>query len=243
MLTAVTCAALLTTSCSGHDIDIGNGVDGVNGTRAGGGGSTGMTTGSPGTAGSEGMTTSTTTVPGTTAVTTGGSGGAPGTTGGTGGSAGGGSGGSTGVPDPASAIVIRYGDIPPSPGSSGTGTSTTGGTPIDPDTPYVFISTPGPTCQDPMATQACGAWRVGIGIPRALFVPGTLQLNDSRLISYMSSRGPDRGGGDCSGGGGSFFEGTLEIVDIGATTVNIRLANTFKLDFNADGAYAAKNCQ
>jgi hypothetical protein len=237
MFTAIACAALLTTSCSGHDIDIGNGVDGVNGTRAGGG-SMSTTTGSPGAAGSEGMTTSTTTVPGTTAVTTGGSGGASGTTGGTGGSA-----GSTGVPDPASAIVIRYGDIPTNPSGSGTGTTTTGGTPIDPDTPYVFISTPGPTCQDPMATQPCGAWRVGIGIPRALFQPGTLQLNDSRLISYMSSRGTDRGGGDCSGGGGSFFDGTLEIVDIGATTVNIRLANTLKLDFNADGAYAAKNCQ
>jgi hypothetical protein len=240
MFTAVACSALLTSSCSGHDIDIGNGVDGINGTRTTGG-SMSTSTGSPGTTGNE-TTTSTTTEPGTTAVTTGGSGGGPGTTGGTGGSAGGGSGGSTGVSVPPSAIVIRYGDIPPS--NPGGGTSvTTGGPMIDPDTPYVFVGTSGSTCQDPMASLACGTWRVAIGIPRALFQPGVLSLNDSRLISVMSSRGPDRGGGDCSGGGGSFFDGTLEIVDIGATIVDIRLAGTSKLDFNADGAYAATNCQ
>src|SRR5439155_23563524 len=112
----------------------------------------------------------------------------------------------------------------------------TGGTPIDPDNPYLFIGNGPPTCQDPYAGPPCGRWSVTIGMPRSLFVPGVLRLDDARLISVESLTGPDRGGGDCFGGGGSFTEGTLEIVDIGPT-VHVRLANTQKLDLDADGAY------
>jgi hypothetical protein len=179
---------------------------------------------------------------GSPVVTTAGSGGASGTTGGSGGAAGSGAGGSSGVSGPATAIVIRYGDIHfPNPGS-GVTSATTGGTAIDPDMPYLIIGNGGPTCGDPMGDLACGQWRVVIGIPRALFQPGVLSLGDSRLISSESVRGADRGGGDCSGGGGSFIDGTVEIVDMGPT-IHVRLANTFKLDFDADGAYAAANCQ
>jgi hypothetical protein len=245
---AVACFVWLTPSCSGRDVDLGNGAGTVRG--PGTSATTGSETTGNGTTTSEttGMTTGseTTGSPGTTAVatgvTTGGSGGGSGTTGGTGGSAGMGSGGSSGVGEPASAIVIRFADIPPvDPGAGTSGTSGTGGNPIDPDTRYVIIGNNGATCHDPMGSVACGTWRVSIAVPPALFQPGILRLDDSRLVSVESVRGPDRGGGDCWGGGGSFMDGTLEIVDIGSI-VHVRLANTSKLDVAADGSYAATNC-
>jgi hypothetical protein len=245
---AVACFVLLTPACSGRDVDLGNGAGTVKGsdnpgtTAATGSGTTGSSV-ATGTGDTTGETTGS---PGTTAVatgvTTGGTGGASGTTGGTGGSAGTGAGGSSGTGGPATAIVIRYADIPPfNPGVGTSGTSGTGGNPIDPETRYVIIGNNGATCRDPMGNVDCGTWRVSIAVPPALFQPGALRLDDSRLISVESSRGPDRGGGDCSGGGGSFMDGTLEIVDIGST-VHVRLANTSKLDVAADGSYAATSC-
>jgi hypothetical protein len=262
MLTVAT-VAMLTTSCSGRDVDIGNGGGKVNGdttgTAATTGGMTSSTTGTePGTTGGPGTTVTggsgmtsggsgvTTSGPVTTGgagssgftVATSGSGGASGT----GGSGGSGAGGSSGVSGPATALVIRWGDIKwPDPGTGAT-TTTTGGTPVDPDKPFVIVGNYGPTCGAPIGSYTCGQWQVMIGIPRELFQPGVLNLNDPRLTSNESVQGPDRGGGDCWGGGGSFFDGTLEIVDIGPT-IHVRLANTSKLDINADGAYAATNCQ
>ncbi len=262
ILTALVTLALLAPSCSGPDVDIGNGKDGVQGKTTGAAGSsaatgatggetstttgsdgTGVTTGSSGvgtgmTSGSSAVTTGMTT--GSSAVTTGMTSGAggPGTGTGTGGS-----GGSTGIGGgPASAIVIRYGDIPVSNPPSGT-SSTTGGTPIDPDTPYLFVGNGPPTCSDPSAGPPCGFWRVTVGIPRALFQPGVLSLSDSRLISVHSVRGPDRGGGDCFGGGGSFIDGTLELSNITSSSASVRLAATSKFDFDADGSYTAVVCQ
>jgi hypothetical protein len=183
-------------------------------------------------------------------VTTGG--GAAGS-GGAAGAAGGGAAGSSGssgaagaadsgVPSgPPTAIVMRYGDIPPAVISSGTGSTTGGGPIIDPDTPYLFVGNGPPTCGDPYADSQCGRWVVFIGIPRSLFQPGILSLADRRLTSGMSFRGPYEDGGSCYSGGGSFFDGTLEIVDAGAS-VSIRLANTTTLEFNANGSYQVVSC-
>ena len=138
---------------------------------------------------------------------------------------------------------MRYADIPgPSSGSGSGSTAATGGGPIiDPDTPYLFVGNGPPVCSDPYAGPSCGKWVVTIGIPRSLFQPGVLSLSDPRLITGMSVAGPDRGGGDCYFGGGSFSDGTLEIVESG-TEVGIRLANTATFDFNANGSYQVASC-
>ena len=81
-----------------------------------------------------------------------------------------------------------------------------------------------------------------IGIPRDLFKPGVLSLSDTRLMSSSSSRGIDRGVGDCSGGGGSYSQGFLEILGVDADTAKVRLTDTFTFDFDANGDYAAAIC-
>jgi hypothetical protein len=137
---------------------------------------------------------------------------------------------------------MRYADIPPAPSGSGTGSTTAGGgTALDPNTVFLFVGNGPPICGDPYRAEPCGKWRVAIGIPPALFQPGVLSLDDRRLTSSMSVRGPDQGGDICYGGGGSFYDGTLEIVDAGAS-VNIRLANTATIDFNANGSYQVARC-
>ena len=245
---AVALCLLFTASCSGHDVDLGNGVDPVQSTGGAGKGgeSTTMssssalpgTTGSPGTSGGGNSVVTGPNTPGTSSVTTGG--GAAGS-GGSSGAAGGAA--DSGIPSgPATAIVMRYGDIPPTVIGSGTGSTTAGGgTIIDPDTPYLFVGNGPPTCGDPYADSQCGHWVVIIGIPRSLFQPGILSLADRRLTSVMSFRGPYEDGGSCYGGGGSFLDGTLEIVDAGAS-VSIRLANTTTLEFNANGSYQVARC-
>ncbi len=234
---ALVSCALFTVSCTGKDIDIGNGRDGLGDTT--GSGTTGSTSSGEGvTTGSQGSSAVTTGDPGsgvttgtpmTSAVTTG-----PGTTGSGSTTTGGGPTIPRGTP---TALVIRYGDIP-DPGIPPTGGSsaTTGGGPaIDPDTPFVVIGSNSPTCANPWGQLHCATWRVMIGIPSDLFKPGVLSLSDTRM-------GIDRGGGDCSGGGGSYFQGSIEILDVGADTVKVRLSDTFKFDFDADGDYDVAIC-
>ncbi|NUO48569.1 MAG: hypothetical protein HOV80_06905, partial [Polyangiaceae bacterium] len=54
------------------------------------------------------------------------------------------------------------------------------------------------------------------------------------------SPGPD----DCSGGGGSFCDGTITILSIDAASVTFELAGTASLfdQGNADGVYTAPRC-
>jgi hypothetical protein len=142
------------------------------------------------------------------------------------------------------AFVIRYGDLPSVaiPPTGGTSTTTGGGQPIDPDTPFVVIGSNSPTCASPWGQVVCATWRIMIGIPRDLFKPGVLSLSDTRLMSSSSSRGIDRGVGDCSGGGGSYSQGFLEILGVDADTAKVRLTDTFTFDFDANGDYAAAIC-
>ncbi len=152
----------------------------------------------------------------------------------------------TPTPAPArpGAIAMRFADLPPpSGGSGGTGSSSGGGPVIDPNTLYVAIGSTAPLCADPFAWQGCGTWKVGIGIPPELLKPGVIELDDPRLISHFSSGGEDRGGGDCSAGAGSFFQGTIEIVRVDAEVMEIRLANTWMFDFDVNGSYLAAFCR
>ena len=129
-------------------------------------------------------------------------------------------------------------------GSSGSSSSTGGGAGIDPNTLYVFIrNDDSATCTDPLRTVACNEWEVTVAIPPSLQTPGTIQLDDPRLISVMSVSGPNDGANDCWFGGGSFFSGTIEIVSIDQNALRVVLANTDDYEFDADGTYDVPRCQ
>ena len=141
----------------------------------------------------------------------------------------------------AGGIARRYGDFPPSSGSSGS-TGSGGGTPIDPERIYITFGSQKPLCEAPFEYTGCGSWKVAFDLPPELLKPGVLELSDSRLNSYSSSSGPDRGGGDCSGGGGSFVDGTVEIVSVDDEKIVIRLADTWTFDFDANGEHTIDRC-
>jgi len=157
--------------------------------------------------------------------------------------------------DRASAIVIRSADLPiasstsstvsggVSAGVSGSSASATGpgGSAIDPDLRYVFIGNGPPTCTDPAAGALCDFFRVTIRVPSVLFVPGVHFLADARILATYSTRGPARDGGDCEGGGGDFVDGTFEIVETGSA-LTVRLMDTVKPGFDADGSYPIAQC-
>ena len=168
--------------------------------------------------------------------------------GGEGGSGGGGEGGSGGAGNAVNALGVPYVLFPQTPPGN-TGSSGSGGTiTIDPSTLYVQIGNFSQTCstnQLPFCAPGLN-WQVSIGIPPALQVPGVLQLSNPGLISTFSEDGPNGPNADnCgSGGGGSFIEGTMEILSIDAGTIVVKLTGTTPGlgDFHADGEYTAPIC-
>ncbi len=137
-------------------------------------------------------------------------------------------------------------------GSSGNTTSGSGGNGVDPNMLYIEIANYGQQCGvAPISDCSQGTtWQVSIGIPPALQVPGVLQLSNESLISTQNgtgSNGSNPGGSeDCWGGGGSFIDGTLEIVSIDATQVVVRLSGTsvdiLPESVSADGDYTVPRC-
>lgn len=113
---------------------------------------------------------------------------------------------------------------------------------IDPNTLYVFTGDFAIQCDAPF-NSACPSWHVTIGIPPALQVPGVLQLSDPALIAGFSvSQSPDPNGECMSGGGGSFLDGTIEIVSITSANVVFKLAGTNTSEFDANGDHTAIRC-
>lgn len=145
-----------------------------------------------------------------------------------------------------SGILLRLADFPPIQISSGTGSTsvaTTGGGP-DPNTQYIVLGTAPITCGAPYASGTCGTWQVSIGIPPQDFRVGVFPLHCSNLISFASFTAPSNGGTDCpGGGGGSFDQGTLEILSLTNVDAIVRLSSTSRLfDFDADGVYRVLRC-
>jgi hypothetical protein len=164
-----------------------------------------------------------------------------------GGGGNGGAGGNSGAggsdPGDGNAIAMLRSQFPPIDGTGGSTSVSTGGGNLDPNDLFVFIGNPAIACADPFAYGGCPHWRVSIGIPPALQAVGTYDLSAPEFsYSSFSVSGENSGPDDCWGGGGSFYEGTLEITTIDNNWVHGQLTGTPTFDLDANGPFAASRC-
>jgi hypothetical protein len=126
-------------------------------------------------------------------------------------------------------LALRADQFPPSGGGdTGTTTATTGGLP-DPNTLYVMIGNHALSCGNPYGNHPdCPTeeWLVSVGLPVAYQTPGVYSLSDSNIIAYESVSGPN-GDGTCWGGGGSFIDGTIEVLAIDQSSITVKFDNVF----------------
>jgi hypothetical protein len=169
-------------------------------------------------------------------------------------------------PPPSPAISMLYSewnDLPPPNGSvvatsaggttiaattgptttgSGPATATVGtGTPHDPATLVIFLGSELQSCAAPGISEcdADGTWDVTILLPPQLQTPGTYPLEN--LASWFEQGPCDRGGG----GGGSYWDGTIQVTAVSAGEIAFTLSGTgsfFFVQGNADGSYVAPRC-
>ncbi|MFT3770030.1 MAG: hypothetical protein QM820_31770 [Minicystis sp.] len=173
-----------------------------------------------------------------------------------GGGAGGGAGGSGGqggsvAVGPASAVAeYEHSLNKPTPDPSGTTTATSssgGSTSVDPNTLYVRIGNQGPACGTSFQ-YAClpeTAWQVTLTLPPDMQAAGgVFSLSDPAINGFISETGSNGSPGDCWGGGGTFADGTLEILSNDGATIVVRLSGTndFVTDTEIDGDYTAPIC-
>jgi hypothetical protein len=152
---------------------------------------------------------------------------------------------------PTSVIALLESEVvpePPTGGSSSVSSSSSasatsgGGTVVDPDSLRLILSDNPLVCDHPLAPVGCPGWKISIRIPPALQHPGIIPLSSPELSSFGSANFQSEGSTTCSFGGGTFWDGTIEIVSIDATQVTFRLADTQKWMVNADGEYTAPRC-
>jgi hypothetical protein len=146
-------------------------------------------------------------------------------------------------------------------GSSGAGGS--GGSPVDgglgaPEailypSPYnagadmLELSNVPLSCQNTMPTEPCTpagvAYTVSIQIPPADLVPGVYLLN-SLIYPSFSETGPNTGlPTECWGGGGTFNDGSLEILAVSSTELVFQLQGTYSGNFDVNGTtITAQRC-
>jgi hypothetical protein len=100
------------------------------------------------------------------------------------------------------------------------------------------------TCSDPDNDLAgCSVEHAGVSIQLGpgMLTPGVYPLDH---IATFSDWAPDANA-QCSGGGGSYWSGTIEILSADAASVSFTLAGTdafFLNKGNADGTYTASRC-
>lgn len=159
---------------------------------------------------------------------------------------GGGSDGGSALPNDGPAIAMLYSELPSFDPQSGSAVCTGGGNAIDPSSLYLFVSNSAQACANPFAgSGSCAtlSYQLSILLPPSLQVLGSHSLNE---IGYLSVSEPG-GSGTCSGGGGSYWDGTIDITSIDSTHVTFTLAGTaqifsFTPQGTADGTYTAPRC-
>ncbi len=151
------------------------------------------------------------------------------------------------LPNDGPAIALLYSELPAETDPTGSSAvATGGGNTIDPNSLFLFVTNGAQACANPFAYSAgCAAprYQVAILLPPNLQAVGTYPLNN---LATMSVTEPG-GNNTCSGGGGSYWDGTIEITAIDATQVAFKLAGTaqvfsFTPQGNTDGTYTAPRC-
>jgi len=85
-----------------------------------------------------------------------------------------------------------------------------------------------PTCDPDRVT-----FKVTVRLESAQLAPGTYALTDV-IVSTCSVTGPNEDANDCWGGGGSFEEGSLVVLDIDAAEMSFRFVDTMSFDFDVN---------
>ncbi len=119
------------------------------------------------------------------------------------------------------------------------GPTTTSGSQYDPNDLMIFLGSQLQSCEDPYASDCSQPyWRVAIVLPPEVQQIGTYSLNG--LATFTETEACDAGFG-----GGSFWDGTIQITSIDAGEIEFTLAGTndfFFVEDNADGTYSAPRC-
>ena len=156
------------------------------------------------------------------------------------------SGSTTPTTDDGPAIAMLRSQLSvPTPPDGSSGVTTTGGGGEDPNALFLFVSNTAQSCGDPFAgAPGCATpeYKVTIVLPTALQAVGTYPLDQLATAGVSELEG----GSVCTGGGGSYWDGSIQITAIDATHVEFTLAGTAELfiasGHTANGAYSAKRC-
>jgi hypothetical protein len=106
----------------------------------------------------------------------------------------------------------------------------------------VMLSNRGLTCGAHDVLDGCDFWHVSLYLPPELQRPSITYALGSQVGVFVHFAKSGRDEGDCSGGGGNWLPGTVEIVSIDDDEVVIHLEGTANSGFNADGTYVAPRC-
>jgi hypothetical protein len=147
------------------------------------------------------------------------------------------------------AIAMLGSQVPNQGGGNPPGSSVTvgGGPSYDPTALMIFFGNQDQSCADPFdSIGLCAAprYQVVITLPADLQAVGSYPLQGLATMSESGSSGQP---GDCWGGGGTYWDGTLEVTAIDDQFVKFTLSGTGGVTGvsgvnNADGSYTAIRC-
>ena len=139
----------------------------------------------------------------------------------------------------ANAIAMLQSELPDV-GSGGGSSSVATGPEPDPNTLHVDISDIPIECAMPYGLDCGGHWKVSFALPVELQHPGIYPLE--QINGFFMVAG-DEDPVDCSGGGGSWWDGTVEITEINDQHVVGTFSNTSTFDFDINGTtFDAARC-
>ncbi|WP_129353975.1 hypothetical protein [Sorangium cellulosum] len=120
---------------------------------------------------------------------------------------------------------------------------------LDPDDLFLRISDVGVTCDSPTTHLTCGGhWKVNFIVPTAYQQVGVYDINAPGGIgvtgNFFETGEPYTPGSedDCAQGGGTLWQGTLEILAINDAEVRFRLDVGSFGDADPSGEYTAPRC-
>jgi hypothetical protein len=121
---------------------------------------------------------------------------------------------------------------------------------LDPDMLFIKVGNEGPACGGSFSYDCKPGvlWEVSIGLPPAMQVPGVYSLSDPAIMATATASGSDPGNfgepAACWGSGGSFTEGTIQVIDNDGLTIVVKIQGTGDwTEFDADGQYSVPICQ